>query len=148
MKQRMVIAYGNPLRGDDGVGWKVAQRLEALCDTEKTISVVTTQQLTPELAESLHQADQVLFVDASVGNTPGQWKCEPVTPAEARSSVLGHHFDAAGLLAYTLGLYGTSPAAQIVSVTAKSFDLGGGLSPEVEAVLPAITEHIRRTLHA
>jgi len=146
MKRGLVIAYGNSLRGDDGVGWEVARRLEAAVEADGNVSIVATQQLTPELAEVLHRVDQVFFVDASVEGEPGSWKCEQVKAEEIRPGALGHHFDAAALLAYTQALFGTRPEAQVITVTAKSFDLGEELSAEVQAALPAVVEHLHQKL--
>ena len=67
MKDRtLIIGYGNPLRGDDGVGWEVASRLAATIP-EEAAHIMTVHQLTPELAESVSEAELVIFIDASDG---------------------------------------------------------------------------------
>jgi hydrogenase maturation protease len=48
MPGTLLIGYGNPLRGDDGLGWQVADQVAR--DADKSIKVVATHQLTPELA--------------------------------------------------------------------------------------------------
>ena len=50
----IVIGYGNPLRGDDGVGLAAIERLESLAPRE--VELIFTQQLTPELAQSVATA--------------------------------------------------------------------------------------------
>ena len=80
MKDRkLIIGYGNPLRGDDGVGWEVASRLAVIIPSEAA-HILTVHQLTPELAESVSEADLVIFIDASDVGEPGTWRCDQVKP--------------------------------------------------------------------
>ncbi|MCE0499010.1 MAG: hydrogenase maturation protease [Methylacidiphilales bacterium] len=146
-KRVLIIGYGNPLRGDDGLGWEVAGRLAA-CITDPSVAIMAVQQLTPELSEPIHAVDLVIFVDASNEGEPGTWKYERVMPASAHAPSLGHHFDISGLLAYTGALFPSCPGALVVSVAAESFACHENLSHKVEAVLPAVVGHIRRQIAA
>ena len=60
----VVLGFGNPLRGDDGVGWLVAEA--AAQRWPGRLVVRTGQQLVPEWAADLTDADVVYFVDASL----------------------------------------------------------------------------------
>ena len=60
----LVIGYGNTLRGDDGVGPKVAEAVEAL--QLPGVRTLVCQQLSPEHAEPISRARVVVFVDAAV----------------------------------------------------------------------------------
>jgi len=143
MKSRgLVIGYGNPLRGDDGLGWEVAGRLAASV-ADKSVAIMAVHQLTPELAEPVSEAETVIFVDASYEGEPGTWRCDEVTPASATASPLGHHFDISGLLAYARAVFQASPRAFVVSVAAESFECHDDLSPTVKAALPQIVRLIR-----
>ena len=66
----LIIGYGNPLRGDDGIGQAAAQAFadEAAGDG---IDVVRCHQLMPELAEQLAAVDLAVFVDAGATGAPG-----------------------------------------------------------------------------
>ncbi|HUB66906.1 MAG TPA: hydrogenase maturation protease [Candidatus Methylacidiphilales bacterium] len=140
-KRILVIGYGNPLRGDDGIGREVVADLaERFTDPE--VSILTVHQLTPELSEPIHRSDLVIFVDASSQGEPGAWTCKPVTPAMAHTPALGHHFDIANLLAYTQAVFQMCPGALVVSVAAESFTYREELSPKVRAALPAVVRHI------
>src|SRR5215472_4005839 len=75
MPRVLIIGYGNPLRADDGVGWRMACRLGELVRDEP-FEVLAVHQLTPELAEPISRAELVIFVDASHNGLPGSWKCE------------------------------------------------------------------------
>jgi hydrogenase maturation protease len=87
MPGTLIIGYGNPLRGDDGLGWQVAGELAKCVDA--LISAVAVQQLTPELAEPVSDADLVIFVDASCHGEPGSWRCESIRPESETPQVYG-----------------------------------------------------------
>ncbi|MFM7313194.1 MAG: hypothetical protein ACKO0M_08520 [Cyanobium sp.] len=59
--QALVIGIGNRLRGDDGVGFWLAERAEGL---QLPVKVKAVHQLTPELVDDLAGAARVLFIDA------------------------------------------------------------------------------------
>jgi hydrogenase maturation protease len=130
----LVIGIGNSLRGDDGVGWRLAEELgpphQAL------------HQLTPECAALLADVGRVLFVDA--------WCAEPLpsapvltqlVPAEtglttAEGSAFSHHLSPGALLAISKHLYGRSPQAWQLLVPVVQFGHGEALSPQLRALLP------------
>jgi len=134
----MIIGYGNPLRGDDGVGWRVAEALAAELPTEEALTV---HLLTPELAEPISRARLVVFVDAAVGDLPGQIHCFPLAPATGRPS--SHETNPAGLLALAAELFGSCPPAHMVTITGESFDVGETLSEAVEAAVPVAAAAVR-----
>jgi hydrogenase maturation protease len=146
-KKALIIGYGNPIRGDDRVGWEVAERL--VCSMgDPSVTIMTVHQLAPELCESIHHADLTIFVDASIDGTPGAWKCDSVEPSATYAPSLGHHFDIAGLLAYARFLYHSCPRAMVVSVTAQSFACRDELSPCVERVVPDVVQFIGEQIAA
>ncbi|MCE0483192.1 MAG: hydrogenase maturation protease [Methylacidiphilales bacterium] len=139
--RKLIIGYGNPLRGDDGLGWEVAGRLAANI-LDESVAIKVVHQLAPELAEPISEAEMVIFVDASCEGVPGTWKCEEVAPA-SDVGPLGHHFNIAGLLAYAETLYHSRPQAFVVSVAAGSFECNDELTTAVEMALPEIVRYIR-----
>ena len=52
----VIFGYGNPLRGDDAVGFLVARELEIRL-TGTGVRVISTHQLNPEHAEILAQSN-------------------------------------------------------------------------------------------
>ena len=64
--ESLVIGYGNTLRGDDGVGQKVAEVIASL--GLSGIRALSCHQLTPELADPISEVRMVVFVDATVDN--------------------------------------------------------------------------------
>jgi len=137
MARVLVIGYGNPLRGDDGLGWHAAQHLApalAGFDTE----IITCHQLTPELSEAVSRADRVLFVDARTGGPPGALKVQKVTSIEPQAPTFSHRFEPAALLAAARRIYGASPEGFVLSVVGRSFAYSEQLSSEVQTTLPEL----------
>jgi len=135
-----VVAFGNPLRGDDGVAWRVAQDLEHSTDGAV---VLTLHQLTPEVALVVSQATGVIFVDAAQGPVPGRVSTCGLTPASAQST-LTHHISPETVLALAQRLYGTSPRAALVTVTAESFAIGELLSVPVTRAVPEAVRAVQQ----
>jgi hydrogenase maturation protease len=143
MAKALIIGYGNPLRGDDGLGWHVAHALEREGYGED-VEIIACHQLTPELAEPVSQAELVVFVDARWDGTPGSCADQTVVPRSAEAGSFSHACDPAALLGWGKDLYGGCPQAVMLSVTGESFAHGEGLSPRVLAALPVLRGQIRR----
>jgi len=139
----LIVGYGNPLRGDDGVGQAVALAFagEAAIDG---VDALACHQLTPELAERFAAAARVVLIDAAVGREAGGVSVARLRPAPAPSSSLGHHVEPTQLLHMALGLYGRSPEAYLVTVGVSCLQLGEGLSKPVAAALPDVIATVRR----
>jgi len=146
----LLIGWGNPLRGDDGVGQAIAAAVERWGQPE--LVVVEAVQLTPELAPLLAAARRVLFVDAEAGAAAinGGWRLEPVPPLEPgattaalSSQPLSHHASPGVLLMLAETLYGRRPPAWQLLVAAHACGFGSGLSPATEALLPGALAAVR-----
>ena len=78
----LIVAYGNPLRSDDGVAWRAAAALPETFLPEEA-EIVTVHQLGPELAESASRSECVIFVDAASGpGHPGEIQAKEVLPGD------------------------------------------------------------------
>jgi len=141
MGKVLIIGYGNPLRSDDGFGWH-ASRLIARELAGHDVEVITCHQLTPELAEPLSQSSQAIFIDADAEGEPGEIHSREVLPQAPTSSALTHTCSPAGLLASAAQLYGRSPQAVLITVSAQAFDFGDSLSSIVSAALPKVVERV------
>lgn len=143
----LVIGYGNPLRSDDGFGWRVARELEdGVCSDQ--MDVMACHQLTPELAEEISTRGLVVFVDVEVGRRVGEISRRRVEPEPPEAAVFGHTLEPAGLLALAKELYGSQPEAQLVSTGSETLEFGERLSPSVEAAVGTAVEEIRRLVAA
>ena len=136
----LIIAYGNPLRGDDGLGRRAAEMLRERAFPG--ITILALHQLAPELAEDLSRAALAVFIDAREGGVPGEWRAEAVLPAPETPRPFTHQVSPATLLTAARTLYGHAPEALLYSMGGESFDYGEGLSAQVAAALPAMLEAI------
>lgn len=137
----VIIGYGNPLRGDDGVGWYVAGRLAEIAD-EKTIQVLACHQLTPELAPTIAAVEHVIFIDADCGHSPGEISRQNVRP-EAVKKVLTHTMSPTQLLGLARDLYQGKATGELYTVGGQSFDHREDLSPVVRRACDQLITQIR-----
>jgi hydrogenase maturation protease len=137
MARILILGYGNPLRGDDGIGWRAAEELSRLSSLPD-VEVLIRYQLTPELADVVSQANAVIFIDASRDGEPGELTFQPVVPT-AEPASLSHELSPAAVLELCRQLYRRCPPAFLVSLCGECFDHGEGLSPKVAASLPRLT---------
>jgi hydrogenase maturation protease len=137
----LVIGYGNPLRGDDGVGWNVVEELTAR-ERIPHADLITSLQLVPELAERISRTSTVCFVDAAGEGIPGAWQCESLTASAQAASPLGHHATPQELLSLTRSLYASAPEAFLFTICGGAFECGEGLSLAVATAVPLVASAI------
>lgn len=142
MKKVLVLGYGNPLRGDDGVGWIAASTLNNQIDNSQVI-IETCHQLTPELAEQFSEVDILILVDADAQGTPGEVKVRQVTPSDPFHEPINHFSKPETILSMAKELYGKVPKAYIASITGVTFELSESLSPTIEQSLPNLIDRIQ-----
>jgi hydrogenase maturation protease len=136
-----IIAYGNPLRSDDGIGWHVAQLLLGELSNFET-EIISVHQLTPELAEQAARASGVIFIDASRTGEPGKIVYAPVQPNDG-GELFSHSLGPAQMLALCEQLYGTKPEAFTVSIAGRSFEYGDALSGTLQDAVPALVATVK-----
>jgi len=138
----LIIGYGNPLRGDDGFGWHLAQRLKRKF-TDCDIEVVAAHQLTPELAEPISRSHYVVFADASVNADTCGVTLEKIREPEQDDSSFSHRMCPEALLRMARTLYGSAPRAAFL-LSAQAYELGyqEQLSPEMAAELDKAVEQV------
>lgn len=137
----LIIGIGNPLRGDDGLGWHTMQLL-AQASLPEAVTVLPCQQLTMDLVEPVHEADRVIFVDARHGEPAGVLSRETIQPSSALGEPVSHFFDPATLLACVQALYGSHPEAVLLSIGSTQFDYTETLSPPVAAAMPMLLDEV------
>jgi hydrogenase maturation protease len=130
----LLLACGNSLRQDDGVGLRIAEAAEHLFPASR-LRIVAAQQFTPEMAADLAATDLVIFVDTSAVDEPGAIRVVPVTAqAEAPET---HHLDPPALLAMAQTFCGHAPArAFALTVGACRFGYGEELSGPLRQAVP------------
>jgi len=138
-----VIGYGNPGRGDDGLGPAAAAELSRLKLPGVTVS--DPYQLAPEDALDIANEDAVVFVDAAhVGPEP--FFEEELLAAEA-IDFDSHRLSPQTLLALAKRHFGKAPRAYLIGVRGYSFEFEEALSAQaaanLEAALAALLKRIR-----
>jgi hydrogenase maturation protease len=124
----LVIGYGNTLRGDDGLGPRLAEALSLM--NLPGVRTVICQLLTPELADSVARARVAVFVDASV-DAPREVQLRPLEPNES-SQIMAHAADPRTMLALARDVFGHAPQAWWLTIPATKLDFHYGLSPEAQ----------------
>ena len=122
----LIIGYGNTLRGDDGVGPRVAEAVEKL--RLSNVRTLICQQLSPEHADPISRAQSVIFVDAAM-DAPMEVQLRPLEPGET-SQLMAHAADPRTMLALARDVFGHAPAAWWLTIPAVKMEFGEELSPE------------------
>jgi hydrogenase maturation protease len=141
-----VIGYGNDLRGDDGVGQRVA--LSVARWRQSGVMALAAHQLTPELATWLVRATFAIFVDAAcVEDESPSFHSRRIEPSSVQL-MRGHTGDPQVLLALTQLAYGCCPPTWWITIPARSFDFGAELSPTARRGAAAALRHIRTLIRS
>jgi hydrogenase maturation protease len=137
----LIIGFGSSMRGDDAAGPHAARLL-----AQQGYRTKDVHQLTPELAEDIASAREVVFLDAHSELAPGQIAIERLTSRPNATAPLEHSASPAGLLRLTRRAYGAEPMAWLIGMGGSDFELSDRLTPAAEiAVERAIEEIVRCT---
>jgi hydrogenase maturation protease len=133
----LILACGNTLRSDDGIGPMLAAWAEERFREQPDVRVISRQQWTPDLAEDIANTDSVLFIDASASTPPGRVRLIPVSSRTGSSAPNSHHLKPSELLSLTRSLYQQIKShAMLLTINVSSTELGETFSKPVEAALP------------
>lgn len=124
----LVIGYGNTLRGDDGVGPRVVEAVAAL--GLPGVRTLVCQQLSPEHAAPIAEADAVVFVDAAV-DASGEVQLRPLIP-NTTSQLMAHAADPRTMLALSRDVFGRVPRAWWLTIPAVQLGFSEVLSPTAQ----------------
>lgn len=124
----LVIGYGNTLRGDDGVGPRVAEAVDAL--HLPGVRTLVCQQLSPEHAAPIALAETVIFVDASI-EAVKEVQFRPLEP-NASTQLMAHAADPRTMLALSRDVFGHVPHAWWLTIPAEKMEFCETLTPLAE----------------
>jgi hydrogenase maturation protease len=128
----LLLAVGNPSRGDDALGARLAEDIEAA--GLPGVEVIVDFQLQVEHALDLAGRERVVFVDAGTG-TPGPFEFKRVEPA-ADFLHTSHALSPSAVLATYLRVQDVAlPECWLMCVRGERFELGEGLSAAAAANL-------------
>ncbi|QDG75904.1 hydrogenase maturation protease [Labrenzia sp. PHM005] len=128
----LLIGYGNPGRGDDGLGPAFSETMAA--KGLPSWEIDTDYQLVAEHAFDVSQHDLVVFADAEIGASV-PYSFREIKPGA--QEVLGSHsLVPETVLALCQTLYGAEPRAYVLGISGKDFgEVKEGLSAEAQANL-------------
>lgn len=138
-----MIGYGNPARGDDGLGPALAARLEQLQLPEVTVEA--DYQLSLEHAALIAGYAVVVFADAARDAT-GPFYFAPLEAAPTRPGS-SHAASPAQIAALARDCFGATPRCYVLGIRAHALDdFREGLTPEGAAGLEAALAFLVRFL--
>lgn len=135
----LVIAVGNPSRGDDALAPMLLQRLGEWVDHNglaSEIELLEDFQLQVEHAADLQGRERVLFLDAGL-NTPAPYTLDRIQP-NGGNALFSHALPPEHVLATYVQVYGEPPPASfLLCISGAGFELGAPLSRRGEQNLEA-----------
>lgn len=141
----LVLAVGNPSRGDDAIGPELAARLEAAAFPG--VEVITEFQLQVENALDLVGRERVIFVDAGT-NTLAPFELRPVEAAPEFLHTSHALSPEAVLATYRRITREAPPEAWVLCVRGESFELGESLSAPAAVHLEAAWRELSHRVNA
>lgn len=145
IKPILLIGYGNTLRSDDGVGWYIADKIEAMLNEK--IDIIKAEQITVEMTEDIRDRKLVIFVDAHVSDEEDWLRTEEILP-DLKFGMTAHIFTPNALLALCEKIYNKYPKAYIFSIKGINYDFGEILSEQTkesaEIAIKRIAELIQK----
>ena len=139
----LVIGYGNTLRGDDGVGPRVAEAIGKL--NLPGVHTLICPLLTPELADPIARAGTVIFVDAAV-DAPKEVQLRKLEPNET-SQLMAHAADPRTMLALSRDVFGRVPEAWWLTIPAVDLGFREDFSPEAQRGFDEAVKKIQAFCH-
>jgi hydrogenase maturation protease len=145
MPRALIIAYGNPLRSDDGLAWVAAESLREQLPREE-VEILCLQQLGPELADPISACECVVFIDAAGSQgAPGKIQIQQLsteTTGPIPLSSFCHAVAPDAILRLTAQLYHAKPKAFSATIVGENFEHGELLSPAVREAIPVLERRI------
>lgn len=128
VKKILLHAYGNPSRGDDGLGNKVIEAMEQWIRENDIhgIAADSSYQLNIEDASVMAEYDIVIFIDASKGDIEA-YSFDPVV-SQPSQSFSTHSVSPSALLALCGELFNRTPLVYLLQIKGYEWEFGEGLS--------------------
>jgi hydrogenase maturation protease len=143
-----VIALGNSLRGDDGIGSMVLDLLRQQVNNSDVL-LLDTGSDPFTLLEQLIQPEPVLIIDcARMGRQPGdvvKFRIDQSNLAWADEAISLHGFSLAEVYQMAQKL-GPVAGCQIIGVEPKSIAFNQKISPEVKNSIPVVLQMVNEEI--
>ena len=123
-----IVGFGNPQRRDDGIGSYIIRQLKSALKANDRIGFLSVRHPEPSIAEALHSADRILFVDATIKALTHGWQLNRIQPELEMLPYTTHHFTPMAILGMIKIIYGQSPPAWVLAVEGCDFGFGHQLT--------------------
>lgn len=139
----LILGLGNPILGDDGVGWRVAQEVQARLDGKGDVEVDCLSLGGLRLMERMIGYERVILIDSLVTSSPTPGRVHVLSLSDLPDPSTGHTTSAHDVSLQTalqMAVKMGFPIPQEVWVVGveviPTLDFSESLSPEVEAAIP------------
>jgi hydrogenase maturation protease len=147
-KRILILGYGNPLRGDDALGPRIAEEIAERFEGNPRVKVQTVHQLTLDLAETFAKFSLIILIDARNAEPVGEIFHQKIQPSQKLPQPFSHYLNPPELLGVCQLLYGAPPVMILTGINAASFEVGAPISRAVAVSLPELVDHIETILMA
>ena len=156
MMKTLVAGLGNPILGDDGVGWVVAKKVEEQIDSVQTTIKIECYALAGiSLMEQMIGFERVILIDSlNTGKYP-QGEVVTFTLDSLEDLTFGHSASAHDLSLKQALVMGRSMKAElpndqqvyVIAIEARHvYDFQESLTPEIEASVPIAVQEVMKVL--
>ena len=128
-KEIALIGIGNVLRGDDGLGNYIVEKIEQL--HIKNVRTIIVHQLHVELLEELKDFDSIIFVDASLKSD--EFIFEEIKSNSSAPLSSSHRINAEMFVQLARKLYQSNTRFYSCAIKGYDFDMGENLSPQAKS---------------
>lgn len=146
-----VAAFGNKMRGDDGVGIRIVEELKAefraKAATFKNVQFYESGWGGFDVIDRLQDIKGLIVVDAvNMGMPPGTVEVLDIAGLRTTGSVSSHFTDVIQILEIHEQVYGWKPVSKVIGIQFKNLDWGEILSTEIEASIPKAKSYVIRQI--
>jgi hydrogenase maturation protease len=149
----LVVGLGNPILGDDGIGWQIAQELQRIKEIPSDVSIECLAVGGISLMEALIDYDQAVLIDAIITNQApvGTVNCYKLDDLpNLTSGHISSAHDTSLVDALQLGRALGAALPENISVVTiecqKVYDFSEELTPSVAAAVPKALKIIQDLL--
>jgi hydrogenase maturation protease len=149
----LIIGLGNPILGEDGVGWKVAKQLNNIIDPDSSVDIDCASCGGLSLMERMLGYQRVIVIDSmETGRSPEG--CVKVFPLIALENPYAGHSasaDDASLMtalqaAESIGAEVPARVDVVTIETKNAYGFPDNLSPEIEKAVPLAAKEVLKLL--
>lgn len=147
-KRILVYGYGNPGRGDDGLGIEMVRMIQEWIDRHG-LGCMTSEnnyQLNVEDAETISKMEIVVFVDATKDEDIHEYKFCSIEPSDTKVEFTMHAVSPEYILGLSKKLFKKLPETYILAIRGYEWDFKEGLSHNANLNLEQAFQFLTRKL--